>query len=445
MDEDPLATYLDSLARDDCYRVTATLKESAREVTEVVYFQGANRAELGPFVRKRFLFDDLGEPPSESSDAPSSACPRPSLGDAYRVLYQAQRAGRRFLHLPRIYDMHKEDNDLVVIMEYVAGRTLREEVYERDPSPELAMRWFPLLCDGVTELHGAFQPPLIHRDLKPTNVIVSEQGLVIVDLGIARTYRPDAEGDTVHLGTRAYAPPEQFGYGQTDVRSDVYALGLLLYYLLTERDPSPAIVRNGFVDPEIPSALRPVLVRACAFDPAARFTSAAQLKTAFLEAVAAPCPASGSSPYPATNPAPAPMPPVAPPTPGTPSAPTAPAHLGAADMHDNEQPPLLSKRTIITIILWALFIICTMTLPFDPPPEKAGWPLPLLMLYYGYAIPFFTGAAVLIAGSPFVRRILHCSRKKARIWTTALGLGLVAVGIVVIGISGTIARSLGLE
>lgn len=265
MEHDPLAAYLDALARDDCYRVAQVLKTAPHETTEVVYFVGANAAELGPFVRKRISVEA-------------------SMGDAYGHLLAAQRAGRRFRHLPRIYDVHESDGDMVVVMEYVAGRTLRDEVYERDASLELARRWFPLLCDGVSELHEQFPAPIIHRDLKPTNVVVGGEGLTIIDFGIARAFRDGAESDTSHFGTRSYAPPEQFGFRQTDVRSDVYALGMILYYLLTEKDPSPVVAAEGFADPAVPASLRPVLARACAFDPAARFQSARDLKAAFLAA-----------------------------------------------------------------------------------------------------------------------------------------------------------------
>ena len=208
MENDPLAAYLDALARDVCYRVDEVLKTAPHETTEVVYFVGANAAELGPFVRKRIAVDA-------------------AMGDAYGHLFQAQRDGRRFRHLPRIYDVHTTGNELVVVMEYIQGRTLRDEVYERDGSVALAAQWFPLLCDGVMELHEQFSPPLIHRDLKPTNIVVSDAGLTIIDFGIARAFREGAAGDTAHFGTRCYAPPEQFGYGQTDERSDVYALGML--------------------------------------------------------------------------------------------------------------------------------------------------------------------------------------------------------------------------
>lgn len=89
--------------------------------------------------------------------------------------------------------------------------------------------------------------PVIHRDLKPSNIIVSGvryaadagmtfSSLVIIDLGIARVWRDGADADTVKFGTRSYAPPEQFGFGQTSVRSDIYALGALLFFCLTGTD-----------------------------------------------------------------------------------------------------------------------------------------------------------------------------------------------------------------
>lgn len=265
--ENDIDSYLEALKRDECYRVVRVLKEAPHETTELVCFAGANEAELGPFVRKRIKRE---------------AC----MGAAYGALLEAQRAGARFLHLPRIEDCYERDDELVVIMEFVRGETLHEAVYRRDPSLDLAREVFPQLCDAVTELHEGFAPPLIHRDLKPGNVILAAESLTLIDFGIARTYREGAEGDTANFGTRAYAPPEQFGYGQTDVRSDVYALGMLLYYLLTEEVPSPRLAGGAFALPAVPTPLRAVLSCATAFDPAARYQSARDLRAAFEAACA---------------------------------------------------------------------------------------------------------------------------------------------------------------
>lgn len=264
-----LQQHLDSLARDECYRVDAVLKEGGLERTERVFFVGANGAEQGPYVRKVF-------------DAESG------LGAAYGRVLEAQRQGKRFLHLPRIIDCYSLGEQDAVVMEFVVGRTLADEVYEAGPSLDAANRLFPGICDAIAELHTRFDPPLIHRDIKPSNFMVEGDTVLVIDLGIARTYDKDAVCDTSHFGTRAYAPPEQFGYGQTDVRSDVYALGMLLFYLLCEETPVPSTVQKRLCAHGVPRSVRDVVAQATAFDPADRFGSVGAMRAAFMYAVGVP-------------------------------------------------------------------------------------------------------------------------------------------------------------
>ena len=232
-----LAGHLASLERDDSYRVDRVLKHSDVETTELVYFEGSGGGSLGPFVRKRI-------------DASAQ------IGGAYERLFAAQHAGRRYEHLPRIVDCHRVGDELCVVMEYIEGETLGALVGRLGATPDYACELFGSLCDAVAELHAGFASagevaaPVIHRDLKPSNIIVSGanytpddgltfSSLVIIDLGIARVWREGADADTVKFGTRPYAPPEQYGFGQTSVRSDVYALGALLFFCLTGADPKP--------------------------------------------------------------------------------------------------------------------------------------------------------------------------------------------------------------
>ncbi|RDB62274.1 hypothetical protein C1878_08065 [Gordonibacter sp. 28C] len=259
---DELTEHLDALARDDCYRVDAVLKDSAFETTQRVFFVGANGAEQGPYVRK-YLDGDAG------------------LGLAYERIMKAQRSGRRFLHVPLIVDCYTAGERRAVVMEYVRGETLADVVYRCDPSVELACDVFPKLCEAVSELHEGFDPPIIHRDLKPSNIMLTSSSLTVIDFGISRTFNDGADEDTRRFGTRAYAPPEQFGYGQTDVRSDVYALGMLLYFCLTEKTPDAKARKNGFHDARVPQPMRAVIVRATAFDPADRYGSVVELERAF--------------------------------------------------------------------------------------------------------------------------------------------------------------------
>ena len=265
MDNDELGAFLNALQREDSYRVDEVLKESPFEVTQRVSFVGANGAEQGPFIRK-FIAREAG------------------LGSVYERLFAAQREGRRFKYLPDVLECYTRDDELVVVMEYAPGETLQDLVYRVDPSAALARNVFPMLCDAVSELHEDFEPPIIHRDLKPSNVIMSQGGCTIIDFGIAREFKDGAQADTVHFGTRAFAPPEQFGFGQTTVRSDVYALGMLLYFCLTETIPDTGNRASWYEDQRVPVSLRGVIAKATAFDPQQRYSNVRELKAAFLAA-----------------------------------------------------------------------------------------------------------------------------------------------------------------
>lgn len=271
-----LAEHLASFDRDDSYRVERVLKRSDVEATELVCFEGSGGGSLGPFVRKRI-------------DASAQ------IGGAYERLFSAQRAGRRFEHLPRIVDCRRVGDELDVVMEYIEGETLEALVGRLGATPDYARGLFPALCDAVAELHAGFgevgkaPAPIIHRDLKPSNIIVSGvryaadagmtfSSLVIIDLGIARAWREGADADTVKFGTRPYAPPEQYGFGQTSVRSDVYALGALLFFCLTGVDPKPGLdMREQCEARGIPTPLADVVCMSMALDPVKRFASAEAL------------------------------------------------------------------------------------------------------------------------------------------------------------------------
>lgn len=258
------------------FHVLETLKRSDFEVTEVASFRGRSGSELGPFVRK-------------SIDATTG------LGTAYELLFRAQQRGLRCPNLPRIAACSTDGEKTRVLMERLPGRTLEEHVRAVGPSIELAQEAIPQVAAAVECLHGGLGTgaPLIHRDLKPSNVMVvgGQDGIdrtyVVIDLGIARAWRPGADSDTLKLGTRSYAPPEQFGFGQTSVRSDVYALGALLYFCLTGEDPEPGRAAESLARrPDVPAPLARVAAKAMSFDPQNRYASAAELAAAVVLAAA---------------------------------------------------------------------------------------------------------------------------------------------------------------
>jgi serine/threonine protein kinase len=143
--------------------------------------------------------------------------------------------------LPKFYEQFEQDDRYYLVMEFIDGETLetRQEKAGGKALPETdVMEWARQICSVLTYLHER-RPPIIFRDLKPGNIMLSKDGKIkLIDFGIARIFRRDKTHDTQVLGTPGYAPPEQYGKGQTDQRSDVYALGVTLHQLLTGYDPS---------------------------------------------------------------------------------------------------------------------------------------------------------------------------------------------------------------
>ena len=172
--------------------------------------------------------------------------------------------------VPRLIECSRNGGTMTVVMEHVDGCTVEELERALGAGEVLATSVLPALCRSVTELHTAFDRPIIHRDLKPTNVIMRGGEAVIIDFGSARTWNPDASTDTTHFLTRCYAPPEQFGFGQTDERTDVYALGKILYFCLTGEQPPNICGAEECTQRGIGGAWAQAIGTACAFDPAAR-------------------------------------------------------------------------------------------------------------------------------------------------------------------------------
>ncbi|HKV56463.1 MAG TPA: serine/threonine-protein kinase [Candidatus Binataceae bacterium] len=138
--------------------------------------------------------------------------------------------------IPAITDRFDDQNRHYLVMEYVEGRNLEEELAVRGgPFPEgLAVDIARQLCDVLAYLHG-LTPPIVYRDMKPSNVMLTANGrVVLVDFGIARLFKAQRKGTMI--GTLGFAPPEQY-QGIADPRSDIYSLGATLHYVLTARDP----------------------------------------------------------------------------------------------------------------------------------------------------------------------------------------------------------------
>ncbi len=201
-------------------------------------------------------------------------------------------------YLPSIADCIDEgdDDSILTVMDYIEGRTLSDILSHYGAQPqERVVKWALQLCDVLSYLHRQ-TPPIIYRDIKPGNIMLKPDGnITLIDFGIARQYRindgdrSDAGGDgddTICLGTRGYAAPEQFGgHGQTDARTDIYCLGATLYHLLTGRSPAKAPYEIRPVrewNPSLSAGLEEIITKCTMRDPADRFSSCEELRYALM-------------------------------------------------------------------------------------------------------------------------------------------------------------------
>lgn len=141
--------------------------------------------------------------------------------------------------IPRVMDFFSLDNDkCYIVMDLIEGETLAQVVKRRGKIPEKEVReWLDQLSDVLNYLHNR-EPKIIFRDLKPSNVMLTKDNEIkLIDFGIARTFKDDKNSDTSYYVSQGFSPPEQYGTGQSDERSDIYSLGALLYSLLIGGKP----------------------------------------------------------------------------------------------------------------------------------------------------------------------------------------------------------------
>ena len=192
--------------------------------------------------------------------------------------------------IPKIFDYFIEGERSYLVMEYIPGQDLESLLQQTGgmlPVEEV-VGWALQICDVLHYLHS-HNPPIIFRDLKPSNIMVDAQGRVfLVDFGIAKLFQGGQRGTMV--GTEGYSPPEQYR-GVADPRTDIYTLGATLHHLLTRQDPrlEPPFsfherpIRRA--NPAVPEALAQVIMRALEYDPDRRFQSALEMKQALMAAM----------------------------------------------------------------------------------------------------------------------------------------------------------------
>lgn len=184
--------------------------------------------------------------------------------------------------LPRIVDIIDREDVIYVVMDYIEGEPLSNILAIQGAQPQdLVIQWAIDLCQVLDYLHTQ-NPPIIYRDMKPANIMMQPNGNIkLIDFGIAREYKAENLADTVSLGTKGYAAPEQFGgKGQTDARTDVYCLGVTLYHLLTGQNPCEPpyeIYPIRYWNPQLSSGLESIILKCTQLNPDDRYQSCAEL------------------------------------------------------------------------------------------------------------------------------------------------------------------------
>lgn len=178
------------------------------------------------------------------------------------TLYQHQESGKTVVakqlnHKSRVYErlatiehpnivkvLEASSNEecSIVIEEYLDGISVADLLENGDISTKMAYQIIMQVCDGLEVLH---EIEIVHRDIKPENIfILQDESVKIIDFDVARIHRKYEQKDTVVLGTIGYAPPEQYGEAQTDARSDIYALGVLMNVMFTGKHPVNEVAKG---------------------------------------------------------------------------------------------------------------------------------------------------------------------------------------------------------
>ena len=185
-------------------------------------------------------------------------------------------------NLPKLLDYIEDDDNAYIITDYFCGETLEEKIKKQKSFDEYTVAlWSKQIASAIKYLHQLKEGAVIYRDIKPSNVIVSEGDIArLVDFGSARRYNERKDNDTIYTGTIGYAPPEQFGLGQTGPYSDIYSLGVLMHQLLSGKDPNtpPYVLKPlNFYGKKTSPEMQELLIRCTAADTGLRIKNADEI------------------------------------------------------------------------------------------------------------------------------------------------------------------------
>lgn len=185
-------------------------------------------------------------------------------------------ADRKLSGIPKAYRIFEENGKVYLVREYIEGMSLAQMVLQKGGISEAEIcRISRKICQTAEQFQNPDEP-MIHRDIKPENIVVTPSGeVVFIDFGTMRSYKKDGSRDTFVVGTRGTAAPEQYGYTQTDQRTDVYAIGQTMLYMVSE-----SYEMNQLSECAVSRRMKKIIEKACSFEPDKRYGDAAQLRRA---------------------------------------------------------------------------------------------------------------------------------------------------------------------
>ena len=185
-------------------------------------------------------------------------------------------ADRKLSGIPKAYRIFEENGEVYLVREYIEGMSLAQMVLQKGGISEAEIcRISRKICQTAEQFQNPDEP-MIHRDIKPENIVVTPGSeVVFIDFGTMRSYKKDGSRDTFVVGTRGTAAPEQYGYTQTDQRTDVYAIGQTMLYMVSE-----SYEKNQLSECAVSRRMKKIIEKACSFEPDKRYGDAAQLRRA---------------------------------------------------------------------------------------------------------------------------------------------------------------------
>lgn len=183
-------------------------------------------------------------------------------GDVYKILQNI-----RFKNLPDIFEFAENDGKVIVLEEFISGTTVADILSSGLYNEKGVKAVVKEVCNALIVLHSY---GIVHRDIKPENIMITDSGTVkLIDFDASRIFKNGKSKDTMIIGTAGYAAPEQLGFAQSDERTDIFALGVLMNVMLTGEHPTNKLYKGK---------LTKVIEKCIQLDPEKRYQNAEELK-----------------------------------------------------------------------------------------------------------------------------------------------------------------------